>query len=208
MEIGEKGLKESLVWDINPKHWLLKFRKTSVTYLIIMLLFYHALGFSFLVIGSAIIGLFNNSVEQEPIALSLIGVLTAGPIEESIFYGIPWYLTNNNMVVLFTGLAWSFLHLFNTEKMGIENLSYANWLFVIPSIFFSLRTWSTGKGWFAILSHSVWNIIFFSLSCVNSETLCTIIPNSVNLMEIQIIVFATSLLIADFLLYKWRSKIV
>ena len=109
---------------------------------------------------------------SRPLYLSL--VLSAGPIEETIFFGIPFYVFGNNFVVLAGGIIWAMLHILNTNTFETNALAYANWLFVIPSLFFSLRTWISGKGWFAVLTHSIWNGIFFALSCSSGQTSCII----------------------------------
>jgi hypothetical protein len=88
------------------------------------------------------------------------------------------------------------LHIFNTNTLELNTLSYANWLFVIPSLFFSLRTWISGKGWFAILTHSAWNGVFFTLGCLVGEISCSVnlqgedIVTSVNSLGLSAILIA------------------
>jgi len=124
--------------DINPKNWISRYHNNSLLYFIIMFLFYHGIGIIFSLIGTLII---DNSIvgyEEPNHPLFMFPVILAGPIEESIFFGIPFYAFGNNFIVLIGGIAWAMLHIFNTYPIDINQLAYANWLFVIPSLFFSL----------------------------------------------------------------------
>ena len=189
--------------DINPKKWISQYYNNSLIYLIIMFLFYHSIGIISSSIGTIII---DNSIVQyeEPnLPLSMFPVILAGPIEESLFFGIPFYVFGNNLFVLIGGIAWAMLHILNTYSIEVNQLSYANWLFVIPSLFFSLRTWISGKGWFAILGHSIWNLLFFSLSCIFQETTCSY---SFEREYISIVLLSSLLLMVVYLLMKRRHK--
>ena len=190
--------------DINPKNWISRYYNNSLIYLIIMFLFYHSIGIISSSIGTIIID--NSIVEyKEPnLPLSMFPVILAGPLEESLFFGIPFYAFGNNLFVLIGGIAWAMLHIFNTYSIEANQLSYANWLFVIPSLFFSLRTWLSGKGWFAILGHSIWNLLFFSLSCISQETSCSY---SFESEHISIALLASILLTIVYLLRKRRHEI-
>jgi hypothetical protein len=160
--------------DINPRSWLLKYRRVSLGYLTKMLLFYHGIGFILMIIGTSVIEKVVLDYEEPSRPLYLSLVLSAGPIEETIFFGIPFYVFSNHFVVLAGGIIWAMMHILNTNTFEMNALAYANWLFVIPSLFFSLRTWISGKGWFAVLTHTIWNGIFFVASCFSGETLCII----------------------------------
>ncbi len=190
--------------DINLKNWISRYYNNSLIYLIIMFLFYHSIGIISSSIGTIIID--NSIVEyEEPnLPLSMFSVILAGPIEESLFFGIPFYAFGNNLFVLIGGIAWAMLHILNTYSIEVNQLSYANWLFVIPSLFFSLRTWLSGKGWFAILGHSIWNLLFFSLSCIFQETSCSY---SFESEHITIALLASILLTVVYLLMKRRHEI-
>jgi hypothetical protein len=190
--------------DINLKNWISRYYNNSLIYLIIMFLFYHSIGIISSFIGTIIID--NSIVEyEEPnLPLSMFSVILAGPIEESLFFGIPFYAFGNNLFVLIGGIAWAMLHILNTYSIEVNQLSYANWLFVIPSLFFSLRTWLSGKGWFAILGHSIWNLLFFSLSCISQETSCSY---SFESEHISIVLLASILLTVVYLLMKRRHEI-
>ena len=147
--------------DINPRRWISPYHNTSILHLILMVLFYHAVGVLLLLVGSAAIQFSVNGHVGPSIPRYLAPVLGAGPIEESIFFGIPYYATGNQFVVIISGVTWVMLHIFNTKSMDVMNLSYSNWLFVMPSFFYSLRTWISGKGWFAILAHSIVEWVIF-----------------------------------------------
>jgi membrane protease YdiL (CAAX protease family) len=128
----------------------------------------------------------------------------AGPIEESLFFGIPFYLFGNHFVPFVGGIIWGMLHIINTNTIEINQLDYANWLFVIPSLFFSLRTWISRKGWFAIIAHSLWNVLFFSLSCYSEEIICSF---DFNKQDITSILLAAILLtITYFLTKRMRNR--
>jgi Type II CAAX prenyl endopeptidase Rce1-like len=168
-----------------------------------MLLFYHGIGLLLMLIGSSVAEKVISDYKEPSIPLSLTSVLSAGPIEETIFYGIPFYVFGNNLVVLAGGIAWAMIHILNTNTPSFSNLAYANWLFVVPSLFFSLRTWISGKGWFAILTHSAWNGIFFMLGCAFGETSCVNISSEkIFAVSIGSIILSGTLLSLTYLLYK------
>ena len=152
--------------DINPLSWISKYRRNSISYLIIMVLFYHLIGFVIMIAGSVVVNTVVNNYNAPTIPLSVISVIFAGPFEETIFFGIPFYLTGNNLVTLAGGIIWASLHILNTPSVQVSSLAYLTWLFVTPSIFASLRTWISGKGWFAIVAHSIWNLVFLWLDVV------------------------------------------
>ena len=139
-----------------------------------MLLFYHGIGVLIMVIVTFIIERLVPEYQEVSVPLSIISVLAAGPIEEILFFGLPFYVLGHHLIVLAGGIVWVMLHILNTDTLELGTLSYANWLFVLPSLFFSLRTWISGKGWFAILTHSAWNGVFFTLGCLVGEVSCSI----------------------------------
>ena len=172
-----------------------------------MLLFYHGIGFIIMLIGTSVIdNVFSDYVEpSRPLYLHL--VLSAGPIEETIFFGIPFYVFGNNFVVLAGGIIWAMIHILNTDTYELTALAFSKWLFVIPSLFFSLRTWISGKGWFAILTHSIWNGIFFALSCVFGETFCMITSSEGDALGIiNSIIISGGLLSLTYLLYRRKQQ--
>ena len=180
VELGMSFFKEltDLRSDANPKRWISPYRNTSIVHLVLMVLFYHAIGLLLMLGGSVAVQLSMNDHNPSNIPRYLVPVLGAGPIEESVFFGIPYYATGNVVVVIVSGITWVMLHIFNTKSLDAASLSYSNWLFVMPSFFYSLRTWISGKGWFAILAHSSWNGLFFMLGCAYNEYKCALFPSS------------------------------
>jgi membrane protease YdiL (CAAX protease family) len=172
-----------------------------------MLLFYHGIGFILMLIGTSVIEKVFLDYEEPSRPLYLHLVLAAGPIEETIFFGIPFYVFGNNFVVLAGGIIWAMIHILNTDTFEISALAFANWLFVIPSLFFSLRTWISGKGWFAIVTHSIWNGIFFALSCVSEQTVCMITSSEGDAHEIiNSMILSGGLLSLTYLLYRRKQN--
>lgn len=163
------------ILDLNPKTWLRPYQKTTPWYLLKMGLFYHFLGLILMYLGSnlATSVITGYSIPQIPVSVSL--AISAGFLEESVFFGIPSYLTGHPVVILASGIIWSVSHLFNTGIISIETLAYGGFLFSIPHIFFSLRTWSSGKGWFAIAFHSGWNVSLLMLYCGVGLRECSVI---------------------------------
>ncbi|HXG06521.1 MAG TPA: CPBP family intramembrane glutamic endopeptidase [Nitrososphaera sp.] len=190
--------------DMNPKAWLSRYRRTSVGYLTKMLLFYHGIGIGLLLLGNAIIDQILPEHEEPGIPRSLSGVLAAGPLEETVFFGIPYYVFGNAYSVLVTGGLWVGIHLFNTDTISINSLAFGNLLFVLPSLFFSLRTWVSGKGWFSIITHSAWNGVFFTAGCSAGEFECTLIDPDIwtNVLTIGL---SVALLVGTYVLYKNRE---
>ena len=172
-----------------------------------MVLFYHLIGFIFMVIGSVIVDLVVNNYDEPAIPLTVSSVIFAGPFEETIFFGIPFYLTGNNLVTFAGGVIWASLHILNTPTVQVSSLAYLTWLFVTPSIFASLRTWISGKGWFAILAHSIWNLIFFVAGCSNGEFPCIIINDKGILIDIAYVTTAiVFILLTYFLFLRYKNK--
>lgn len=174
-----------------------------------MVLFYHLIGFVIMVIGSIVVDLVVNDYSEPTIPLTVISVIFAGPFEETLFFGIPFYLTGNNLVTLAGGVVWALLHILNTPAVQVSSLAYLTWLFVTPSIFASLRTWITGRGWFAIVSHSIWNLIFFVAGCTNGEFPCRIINEKDYLIDIAYVsTSAVFILLTYFLFLRYQNKMV
>ena len=172
-----------------------------------MLLFYHGIGILMMIVGTFVIEQIVPGYQEAPVPLSIISVLSAGPIEEILFFGLPFYILGHHLFVLAGGVVWAMLHILNTNTLELNTLSYANWLFVIPSLFFSLRTWISGKGWFAILTHSAWNGVFFTLGCLVGEISCSVnlqgedIVTSVNSLGLSAILIALI-----YILYKRKTS--
>lgn len=190
--------------DFHPRSWLSNYRRSSIGYLTKMLLFYHGIGIGLLLTGSTIIQQAMPDYEEPSLPHSLVGVLSAGPLEESLFFGIPFYASGNAYLVLATGIIWAATHLFNTDTFEINTLAFGNLLFVGPSLFFSLRTWVTGKGWFAVVTHSAWNGFFFAAGCASSEFACTALGDAGAIFTS--VAFSALLVIVTYALYKRRGN--
>jgi hypothetical protein len=170
-----------------------------------MLLFYHGIGIILLIAGSVLIDQVLPEYQQPSLPRSLLSVLAAGPIEETIFFGIPFYIFGNAYSVLVTGSMWVAIHLLNTDLLSINRLAFGNLLFVLPSLFFSLRTWISGKGWFSVITHSAWNGIFFAAGCSFGEFRCTTIDRDINNTIISVALSA-ALIGGIYLLYRRKEN--
>jgi hypothetical protein len=191
--------------DFHPRSWLSKYRRTSVGYLTKMLFFYHGIGIGLLLLGSAVIEQVLPDYQEPDIPRSLLSVLAAGPLEETIFFGIPFYVFGNAYLVLATGIVWAGTHIFNTTTFEVNTLAFGNLLFVLPSLFFSLRTWVSGKGWFSVVIHSAWNGVFFAAGCSAGEFACTAVDSDISAMLITVALSA-GLIAATYVLYKRREN--
>ena len=160
-----------------------------------------------MLVGTFITQQLITNYQAPSVPLSIISVLSAGPIEETVFFGMPYYLFGNTLITLAGGMIWAALHVFNTNTMNISNLAYTNWFFVVPSLFFSVRTWISGKGWFAIVSHSLWNALFFTLSCRYGEASCANYSAGESVgMGYNSIILSAGLLGLTYMLYKRKRK--
>jgi hypothetical protein len=191
--------------DFHPRAWLSRYRRTSIGYLTKMLFFYHGIGIGLLLIGSAAIEQVLPDHEEPSIPRSLSGVLAAGPLEETLFFGIPFYVFGNAYSVLVTGGVWVGIHLLNTDTLSVNSLAFGNLLFVLPSLFFSLRTWVSGKGWFSIVTHSAWNGVFFAAGCSAGEFKCMAVDSDISATVISVALSA-GLIAATYALYKRREN--
>jgi predicted MFS family arabinose efflux permease len=167
-----------------------------------MVLFYHAIGVLVLAAGSLLIQNVIRDYNEPSIPITIVSVLFAGPIEETLFFGIPLYATGSHIVVLAGGIIWAMIHILNTPTVQLNALAYTNWLFVIPSIFLSFRTWISGKGWFAVVSHSTWNIAFFTLGCTSGEFPCNVFYDKNGFSDIMMISIGSLLVALTYFLYR------
>ena len=172
-----------------------------------MLLFYHGIGVLLLIPGSYAIERLLPDYEESQVPRYLVPVLSAGPLEETIFFGIPYYVSGSPLMVLISGSVWAAMHLLNTNALYELNLAFANWLFVIPSLFFSLRTWSSGKGWFAVVAHSGWNGVFYAAGCVSGALICGFSENNSYVSILTNVAMSSVLLIFTYVLYKNQQLI-
>ncbi|MDQ3836994.1 MAG: CPBP family intramembrane metalloprotease [Thermoproteota archaeon] len=191
--------------DFHPRSWLSKYRRTSIGYLTKMLLFYHGIGILLLLAITPIIEQILPDYEQPSVPRSLLAVLAAGPLEETIFFGIPFYIFGNAYSVLVTGVIWVGIHLLNTDTLSVNSLAFGNLVFVLPSLFFSLRTWISGKGWFSVITHSAWNGIFFSAGCSAGEYTCTAIERDLSATAMSV-ALSVVLVGVTYVLYKRKEN--
>lgn len=203
---AQNTIYSDLKIDFNPLSWISKYRRNTLYYLTIMVLFYHLIGFVIMVIGSIVVNIVVNDYSEPTIPLTVVSVIFAGPFEETLFFGIPFYLTGNNLVTLVGGVVWASLHILNTPTVQVSSLAYLTWLFVTPSIFASVRTWISGKGWFAIVTHSVWNAIFFAAGCTNGEFPCRIINQDDYLFDIAYVSTSAVFILLTYVLYLRRTN--
>lgn len=190
------------IHDINPKNWLRPFQKNTVPYLLKMGLFYHGLGLILMYAGSyfATIIISDYTIPQIPVSVSL--ALSSGILEESVFFGIPFYLSGHPMVLLGSGIVWSVAHLFNAG-MSMDNLAYGIFLLTIPNIFFSIRVWSSKKGWFAITFHSIWNFTILISYCTMGLRQCSVINDTYDVLNG---IMAVSAIIIVYIAYQSTKK--
>ena len=191
--------------DMNPKKWLTNYRNLSYWYLIKMGLFYSGVG---LVAAFSIMGIeyFVFDYEEPVIPISLIQIISAGPVEETLFFGIPFAITGNSYVVLGTGALWAGAHIFNAQSIEEDNFSYSTVGFAIPHIFFSLRAWKSGKGWFTIPFHSAWNVMIFGIAVAIGELPLMIIDENFPEIDVVMIIFSAIIMGVTYPLYRWRLK--
>jgi hypothetical protein len=104
-----------------------------------------------------------------------------------------------------TGVVWAAIHLLNTTSLTLDSLAFGNLLFVVPSLFFSLRTWVSGKGWFSVLVHSAWNGIFFVAGCATGDFTCTMADKDIN-GTLMTIALSAGLLAANYFLYRRNAS--
>ena len=195
----------SEIHDIHPKTWLSPFQKTSPFYLLKIGLFYQGLGLILMYVGSffATNVISNYEIPEFPVSISL--ALSSGLLEESVFFGIPYYMTGNPVILLGSGIIWSTSHLFSSGTFTIETLAYGGFLFTVPHIFFSIRAWISKKGWFAIIFHSGWNITFLILYCMLGLRQCNIVNDTTDILNI---IMATSAGIIVYISYQNKKKYV
>jgi hypothetical protein len=159
--------------DINPKSWLSRYQRTSVRYIIIMFFFYTIVGnIVASLVELIVIKPLVPSYQPFKFTPSLVESVTAGPLEDGLFFGFPYYASfGNPFIMLASGIYWSVLHL-GIGHVATNQLHYGQWMSVIFYLFFTLRTWISGKGWFAIGIHSAYDASLFALGCTVS--LCPI----------------------------------
>lgn len=191
------------IHDFNPKTWLKPFQKSNTFYLFKMGLFYHTLSLILMYFGSFLATnvISDYEIPSFPVSISL--ALSSGLLEEAVFFGIPYYLTGNPLILLGTGAVWSVAHLFSFGVFSFETLAYGGFLLTIPHIFFSIRTWISKKGWFAILFHSAWNFSFLIFYCMLGFRQCSIINDTLDILNV---IMAISTGVILYLAYQNKNR--
>lgn len=192
------------LYDINPRSWLSKYRKTSVPYLVAMGVFYLAIGLVLQLAGNNLAQHFISNYQIPSVPISITLGLSSGPLEEIVFFGTLFYLNGNYLMVLAGGIIWSVLHIFNTSNIVSTNLAYGSVFFTIPHIFFSFRTWISGKGWFAILFHTSWNAIVLGIQCTQGSNCIPIGSGLAFFLDLSSIAATIVLAIALHRVYKHK----
>lgn len=189
--------------DFLPKNWLKAYKKNSTIYLLKMALFYHGLGLILMYLGSFLATITIPDYEVPQIPLSMFLAISAGVLEESIFFGIPYYFSGNPIVLLGSGIIWSAAHLFNSGIFRIETLSYGAFLFSFPHLLFSIRTWMSKKGWFAVVFHSGWNFGILGVYCSIGIKQCSLVNDTFDVLNV---VMAIAAILIIYLAYQNQKK--
>lgn len=126
----------NFAFDLNPKNWLKPFSRKSIWYLVVMGLFYHGISISLMYAGSALVTSISPDYEFPSFPVSIVMAATSGPIEETLFFGIPYFLSGNPNSMIVTGAIWSIAHIFNTQVFSFNTLGYVG--FLIPQLAFLL----------------------------------------------------------------------
>jgi len=204
-------VKSDFQIDVSPSTWLKPYSNNSIKHILKMAIFYHVIGLliAFVVWGAVILNDPSHEIPFYP--LTLIDVTTAGPIEESLLFGLPYFLTGNQYVMLGTAILWTLFHVGGLDEDGNfseEWLTWENFAFVIPTMFFSYRTWLSGKGWLSIVIHSVWNVGAFGVDCVSGEGDCIIYESDVegNIISVVLILVSAILIGITFWAYRRRER--
>lgn len=191
------------LFDLSPHTWLRKYHKNSILWILVMAFFYHLISIGLMYGGSALVTEIIPEYEAPSFPVSLSLAIMSGPLEESLFFGIPYYLGGTAYSILVGGIIWSVAHVFGTQTFALNSLAYANFLATIPHLFFSLRTWVSGKGWFAILFHSAWNVAFVLSYCSTGILRCAMLGSGDQLItEILAVVSACSVTSIVYILHK------
>lgn len=172
-----------------------------------MAIFYHLISLGLTYLGSHLVVRVITDYQEPSFPVSITMALTSGPTEEILFFGLPYLITANPYAVLTVGSIWSASHIFSTQVFQLNTLGYVTFLATIPHLFFSLRTWSSGKGWFAVLFHSAWNITFLTSYCSAGLRSCTVFgEGDYSMIDFFAVGLAGSLIAIAFLLYT-KNKI-
>lgn len=201
-------LKAALKKDMLPTSWLSKFQRVSYPYLLIMFFFYQGLaylsGFAF----DSLTTIAYPDYSPPNFQASLTELMDAGPFEDSLFFGMPFYAFGNTLVMVATGVLWASSHMFNTTHFDASQLNYANFLFALPYMFFVLRMWASGMGWLSIIMHSSYDTYAFTNICIFENSCNPGTAQDLRLVSLSVItVFATYYLYRRRRLLKLRHEV-
>jgi len=174
-----------------------------------MAVFYHAIALMFMYLVMTTFFVYDPSHEMPFYPLTLVDLVSAGPIEETLLFGIPYYVTGNQYVMLGTGIFWTLTHLGGFDEdlnFSEELITWESFAFIIPTLFFSYRTWLSGKGWLSILIHSVWNAGVFGLDCVEGYGDCTIYDSSSGGLEYSWILIIGSVILVGITYWLYTRR--
>ena len=76
-------------------------------------------------------------------------------------------------------------------------------MFSIPHIFFSIRTWISKKGWFAIVFHSGWNVSFLIFYCAMGWRECSAVNDTYDILSV---IMAASAGVIVYFAYQNKKK--
>lgn len=172
-----------------------------------MAIFYHALSIAIMFVASFGVSSVISDYEAPSFPVSVVMSLTSGPVEEILFFGLAYYVAGTPQAILFTGAIWSVAHIFSTQVFQINTLGYVSFLIAIPHMFFSLRVWLSGKGWFAILFHSAWNVGFLLSYCYLGIKECAVVRDGEYFIIDLFAIGLTASLISIMLILHNKSKI-
>ena len=194
--------------DVSLSTWLKPYSNSSIKHILKMAVFYHILGIMFASLVAGTFFVIDPDYEPPYTPLFLVDLISAGPIEESLFFGLPFYITGNQYVMLGTGVVWALGHIGGIDEnleFSPDYFTWDNFAFVILSLFFSYRAWISGFGWLSILLHSVWNGMVFGFQC-GFENSCSIMGETVEEMVVSVITIVLSIILLLFTYWAYRRR--
>jgi len=196
--------------DVYPSTWLKPYSNNSIKHILKMAVFYHLMALFLMFLVTSTFFVYDPSHEIPFYPLTLIDLTTAGPIEESLLFGLPYYLTGNQYVMLGTAVFWALSHIGGFDEDGNFSQDWLTWenlAFVIPTMFFSYRTWLSGKGWLSIILHSVWNAAAFGIDCVSGFGDCIIYESGFEGIAYSIILLLGSTILLGLTYWAFRRRV-
>lgn len=196
---------DDFIVDINPKRWISKFQNTSLTHIGILALFYHVMIIPFILFSQYLPDVyFQKDALFEIPQNAFNNTILVPSIEEILFFGLPHYLSGHPLIVLIVGSSWSIVHLFEPLTSSTYYLSLSAFFTTIPILFFNIRAWKSGKGWFSIATHGGYNFLVALGRCIPNITSCSeFFKNEFDFPGFHIVLALTiSLLLITYFLYR------